>query len=152
MALTVSYDPSLDALAGAVVCVYTIRENATQTARIDYMSCGCSQQLDICIAQGADKTFTLQDATTVDYSSATEITFDIWESVNGGASVLSFSLTGGDIVLANAYSFTFDISGTESAAMTATRKHCEAWVTLSGGERRMVGAGAFRVQDTRKFD
>lgn len=151
MGLTVSYDPSLPALAGAVVCVYTIRANATQKARIDYMSCGCSQVLELCIAQGADKTFTLQDAATIDYSSATEITFDIWESING-ASVLSFSLTGGEIVLANAYSFTFDISGTESGAMSASSKYCEAWITLSGGERRMVGKGAFRVEDTRKFD
>ncbi|MDX1489438.1 MAG: hypothetical protein R3268_14605 [Acidiferrobacterales bacterium] len=115
------------------------------------MGCGCSQTLNLCIAQGADKTFSLFDASTVDYSSATEITFDIWESVTG-ASVLSKSLTGGDIVLSNAYTFTFDITGAESLAMSATTKHCEAWVTLSGGERRQVGSGRFKVQDTRKFD
>lgn len=115
------------------------------------MSCDCVQKLDLCIAQNADKQFILQDAATVDYSSATEITFDIWESKDG-ASVLSFSMTGGDIVLSSNNAFTFDVSNSESGAMTPTRKYCEAWVTVPGSVRRMVGAGGFRVIDTRKHD
>ena len=141
----------LPTLAGAVSCTAIIKENATQTARIDYMSCGCSKNLDLCIAQSADKTFNLQDASTIDYTSATEVTFDVWESING-ASVITKTLSGGDITLANAFTFTFDISGTESKAMSATRKYCEAWVTLAGGERRNVGRGTFTVEDTRKHD
>jgi len=151
MAIYVSTDPTLPTLAGAVVCTYTIRENATQTARIDYMSCGCSQKLDLCIAQGADKTITLRDAPTVDYSSATEIIFLLKESIDG-VQIFRKTLTGGDIVLANTYSFTFDVGGTESAAMTPGPKYCEAWVILSGDERRMVGKGVFRVEDTAEFD
>lgn len=153
MTINVSTDPTLPTLAGAVVCTYTIRSNATQTARIDYMSCGCPKTLDLCIAQGADKTFVLQDAPTIDYSSAVEITFDVWESdAPGSPLLLSRSLTGGDIILINAYSFTFDISGPESAALGTGNKRCEAWVILAGDEADPVGIGAFRVQNTRKFD
>ena len=151
MSMVISPRIVLPALAGVVICTHRIKENATQTARIDYMSCGCSQELDLCIAQSADKTFNLQDATTIDYSTATEVTFDVWESISG-TSVITKTLTGGDITLANAYTFTFDITGTESNAMSATTKYCEAWVTLSSGERRMVGKGRFKVEDTRKHD
>lgn len=151
MAIAVPGRIVLPSLIGSVFCPVKIRQNAAQTARVNYMSCACSQTLSLCIAQSADKTFNFQDASDVDYSSATEITFDIWENING-ASVFSASLTGGGIVLSNPYTFTLDITGTESGAMSATRKYCEAWVTLSGGERRMVGSGSFTVQDTRKHD
>lgn len=132
------------------VCTASIAENATQTARIEVMSC-CIKDLDLCIPQNAAKTFILQDATTVDYSGATEITFDVWESI-GGAAVIGKSLTGGGIILTNAYTMTFSLTGAESGAMTPTKKYCEVWVTLSTGERRIAGAGPFRVEDTRKHD
>ncbi len=114
------------------------------------MAC-CIKKLNMCIAQNADKTYLMADKPSIDFSSATEITFDIWETF-GGANILSFSLTGGDITLANDFTYTFDISAAESGAMSATRKYCETWITLSGGERQIAGAGVFNVEDTRKFD
>lgn len=114
------------------------------------MTCSI-QDLDLCIAQGADKNYQLYDLPSVDYSLASEITFDILERI-GDATVLTKTLSGGDITLVNDYTFSFTITGTESGAMTATRKYCEAWVTLSGGARRIVGAGWFTVEDTGKHD
>lgn len=149
MTLTIPKRIVLPALVGRVICVARIKQNARQVSRINYMAC-CSQKLNLCMAQYSDKTFVFQDSATVDYSSATEITFDIWESLNGAA-VLSKSLTGGSVTLANNYSFQVDVSNVESGAMSATRKYCEAWVTLSGGDRHMVGSGVFAVIDTRKF-
>lgn len=140
----------LTQLAGIVVCPVQIRENATQTVRIDYMTC-CIEALNICIAQNADTTYLFADKKSTDFSNATEITFDIWESFEG-AFVLGKSLTGGEIVLANDFTYTFDITNAESGAMSATRKYCETWITVPGSLRRMAGAGVFRVEDTRKFD
>lgn len=160
MTVIVSQNPVVDATAGAVIDSISvgyealetaqIEQDEMQTARIDYM--GCIQKIKLCIAQGADKTFQLIGPSTDDYSSATEITFDVWESVNGGASVLSKSLTGASLTLLNDYTIQFDISNSESGALSRGNKHCEAWITLSGGDRRCVGAGIFQVQDTRKFD
>lgn len=115
------------------------------------MSC-CIKNIDPCIAQNADKTFSFVDSVDVDYSLATEITFDVWENITTGAILLSKSLTGGSITLVNDYTFTLNVTDAESGAMTKGRKHSEAWVTLSGGERRCVGSGPFTVIDTRKFD
>lgn len=130
-----------------------ISENGTQTERIAPVSTECVTNISLCIAQNADKTFVLQDATDVSYENASEITFTVWESATGtGAAVLTKTLTGGDITLGNPYSFTFDVSNTESGALTPSNKYCEAWVTLASTERRLVGAGSFRVIDTRKFD
>lgn len=151
MTMAIPSDVALPVLAGAVFCVEKIKENATQTVRVDYMTC-CIQDLDICIAQNADKTIQFQDSATVDYSSATEITFTVWENAKDGAEVLNKTLTGGDITLASPNIFQLDITNAESGAMTTTRKYCEAWVTLAGGEQRMVGAGFFEVKDTRKHD
>lgn len=150
MTIAVGRRVTLPNLAGSVVCINMIDQNASQTIGIDYMSC-CIKKLDMCIAQNADKQFSMQDSSSVDFSSASEITFDIWESISG-TSVLSKSLTGGDITLVNDYTFQFDVTNSESGAMSATRKYCEAWVTLSGGDRQCVGAGLFEVKDTRKHD
>ncbi len=140
----------LTQMAGTVVCPVQIRQNATETVRIDYMTC-CIKVLYMCIAQNADKTYLMVDKSSTDFSAATEITFDIWENF-GGTLVLSKSLTGADITLANDFTYTFDITSTESGAMSATRKYCETWITASGGDRQISGAGVFEVKDTRKFD
>ena len=108
-------------LAGNVFCPIKVQQNATQIVRVDYMDC-CIKRLDMCIAQNADKTFSMQDSTAVDYSSATEITFDIWESI-GGASVLTKTLSGADITLASPNVFAFAVTAAESGAMTPARKY-----------------------------
>ena len=131
-------------------CVEVIRENAAQTLKVDFMDC-CVKKISPCMAQSADKTFSFQDADTVDYSLATEITFDIWQGI-GGVSLYSGSLTGGEITLVNDYTFSLTIDNTDSSTFPKGNQHCEAWVTLSGGERRCVGSGPFQVIDTRKYD
>jgi hypothetical protein len=115
------------------------------------MAC-CVQTISPCIVQGAAKVLDFTDNDTEDYSGATEITFDIWQGGVNGASLLSYSLTGTDITLINDYTFRASISNSDSASLPAGRHHCEAWVTLSGGERRCVGLGRFEVTDSRKHD
>lgn len=114
------------------------------------MSC-CIQSIDLCIAQGASKVFQMRDAQVEDFSSATEITFDVWEAFDGTL-LLSKTLTGGDIILPSPNIFQFSVTEAESGAISAGRKYCEAWVIIAGGDRQIVGEGSFRVQDTRKFD
>jgi len=134
----------------SVACTVAIQENATQTVVVDAMSC-TTKVIRLGIAQGADKTFVFQDAATVNYSAATEITFDVWDRATG-ASLLSKSMTGGDITLVSNNAYTLVVTNAESEAMTKGNKACETWVTTSIGKRRCVGTGTFRVEDTRKYD
>lgn len=133
------------------VCVEQIRENASQTIGVDVASC-CAKEIAPCIVQGAAKTFQFRDLETVDYSGATEITFNVWQRTVSGTLLLSKSKTGGDILTPDGHIFQLTFSNSESAALPSGSHHCEAWVTLSTGERRCVGIGRFRVQDARKYD
>lgn len=132
-------------------CDTPVREIATQNVRVSVANC-CIWDVEMCLPQGADKTFTMTDSETVDYTGAQEITFDIWTAKAGGTSLLSYSLSGGEITLVNDYRFTFTIDGATSENLPSGRKYCEAWVTLSDGRRRIVGAGPFTIEDTRKYD
>lgn len=133
------------------VCTEAIQQNDTQIMAVSVMAC-CVKQLDPCIVQGAAKVMQFRDAATEDYSGATEITFDVWQGGIGGTSLLSYSLTGTDITLVNDYTFQLTINNTDSASLPAGSHHCEAWVTMAGGERRCVGLGRFKVIDSRKYD
>lgn len=132
-------------------CDTPVREIATQNVRVSVANC-CIWDVEMCLPQGADKTFTMTDSEAVDYTGALEITFDVWTAKAAGTSLLSYSLTGGDISLVTDYRFTFSIDSATSEALAAGRWYCEAWVTLSDGRRRIVGAGPFIVEDTRKYD
>lgn len=138
-------------VGGIAQCPVPIRENDSQTIQVRIMAC-CVQDISPCIVQGAAKIFSFADNDTVDYSGASEITFDVWQNKISGTSLLSYSLTGGEITLANDYTFQMTIGNTDSLALPAGRHHCEAWVTLAGGERRCVGLGRFEVIDSRKHD
>ena len=140
----------LSASVSKPVCVEPVATDDLQIIRIETMAC-CMKFVDLCIAQNSDKTFQFQDSTDIDFSTATEVNFDIWESISG-SSVLSKTLTGGDITVASPNVLQMGITDTESGAMSATRKYCELWITVSGGDRFPAGAGVFRVIDTRKFD
>ena len=150
MSLVISPRIVLSASVSKPVCLDRICVDNLQLVRVDTMAC-CVKKIDLCIAQNSDKIFQFQDSSSVDFSTATEVNFDIWESLNG-ATVLSQTLTGGDIIVASPNVLQTDITGTESGAMSATRKYCEIWITVSGGDRFLAGAGSFRVIDTRKFD
>lgn len=150
MSITLSPGIIMAGLAGVSICSVRVAANQTQNVRINYMSC-CIEAISLCIAQYADKTFSFTDRSGADFSTATEITFTIWEDANSGALVLNKTLSGADIILASPSTFQLEVTSTESGAMTTTRKYCEAWVTASGGDRSMVGAGTFDVKDTRKF-
>jgi hypothetical protein len=134
-----------------LVCNIGIRQNDTQTLGVRAMKC-CTKEINPCIAENADKTLNFVDLDTVDYSGATEITFDVWQNGQGGTNVVSKSLTGGTITLAEDHRFTCNITATDSDAMGPGHHWCEAWVTLSGGEKRLVGAGRFKCENTRKHD
>ena len=140
----------LSASVSKPVCPEIIKTDDLQIVRVNTMAC-CIERLDMCIAQHSDKTFRFTDTTNVDFSTATEVNFDIWESI-GGAAVLSKTLTGGDITVASPNVLQMGITATESGAMTPTKKYAEIWITVSGGDRFPAGAGVFHVQDTRKFD
>lgn len=140
--------PTVPALAA---CVIAVRERAIQTMEVRVGSC-CAWTIEPCIVQGAAKVFRFDDLDTVDYSGATEITFDVWRRETGGANLLSKSLSAADITLPDSTMFSLSVSNAESAALPAGRHYCEAWVTLSTGERRCVGLGDFVVIDSRKHD
>lgn len=150
MSLALSWGLSLASGAQSGPCVVRIRASAaTQEVTVRMTDC-CSDRFDMCMLQGADKTFILTDAATADFSGATEITFDVWDSI-GGVSVLSYSLTGGEISLPDDNKISFAIPNATSTTLTAKRLYAEAWVTFADGTR--IGAkGMFRVEDTRKFD
>ena len=151
MTITLSPGIIMTGLAGASICLVPIRANQTELVRIDYMSC-CVENISLCIAQNADKTYSFSDNSGVDFSAATEISFTIWESRGDGVLVLDKTLSAGDITLASPTVFQLHVTHDDSSAMTPTRKYCEVWVTLLGGEQRLTGAGHYLVEDTRKFD
>jgi hypothetical protein len=140
--------PSVPPLA---YCLVPVREDAIQIARVDVMTC-CVWKISLCVAQGAEKIFAFEDAATVDYSGATEITFDVWRDGIGGASLLSYSMTDDEIILVADNRFQFTLAGSVSALLPPGPHHAEAWVTLSTGARRLVGMGSFTVTDTRRHD
>lgn len=154
--MTIFPSGRLVTLGGVAVtgCIIRVQQITSQELRVSAMAC-CVKEIDPCIAQGAAKTFTFTDAASVDYSTATEITFDVWDKrpgQAGAASLYSGSLTGGQITQPTDYQFRLTIDGTESVALAAGRHWCEAWVTTSGGDPLLVGAGVFKVIDTRKQD
>lgn len=114
------------------------------------MAC-CPNEIDLCIAQGADKTFRFEFPSSENIGAATEITFEIWADRTTGASLLSKSLTGGGITIISDTAFTVPVTDTESAAFTRGLKYCEAWVTTSSG-LYLAGFGPFEVTDTRGQD
>lgn len=133
------------------ICTYQVRLREIQTVRINVLSC-CIYKNDMCIAQSEDQVYRMQDALTADYSGATEITFDVWQGGIGGVSLISLSLTGGDITIPTDNSFQFKIDDTVSTALPIGKHYYEAWVVTSAGDKKPVGAGSFRVEDTRKYD
>lgn len=133
------------------VCLVGIAENASQDIGVSVMAC-CPKKISPCIAQGAAKIFRFSDAATVDYSGALEITFDVWAVNINGANVFSKSLTGGGITLIDTNTFQLDVTNDESLLLPIGWSHCEAWVTLSNGDRRLVGIGNLEVTDTRMHD
>lgn len=133
------------------VCSIPIRENGTEIVRVSVMAC-CAKQISPCIVQGAAKTFQFTDAATVDFTGATEATFTIWQKNVAGTQLLNKSYTGADITFPSDNVFALTISNSESAALPAGIQYCEAWVTISTGERRCVGLGRFTVEDSRKHD
>lgn len=147
MTLAISW--ALSAATGAQTspCPIRIRMATSFEARIKMTAC-CSETFDLCILQGADKTFTLTDAATADYSDATEVEFSTWR---GGSQTLSYTATGGDITQPTDYQFTFSIPNADSETLAGGRHDAEIWVTFSDGTR--VGSkGILTVQDTRNFD
>ena len=135
---------------GVPVCTYRTKSYALHIERFTFMAC-CVKRLDLCIAQGADKTFRFVESET-DLTGVSEITFDIWAGNINGTSLVSLSLTGSDITVPDPEFFQFSIDRTTSGNLAAGRHYCEAWVTSSEGDRLIVGAGKFEVQDTRKHD
>lgn len=112
------------------------------------MTACCEKTFELCILQGADKSFTLSDLATADYSDATEVTFDVWQ---GATNVLSYSLTGGDITQPTDYQIAFTIPNADSDTLPAGTLSAEVWVTFSDASR--IGSkGSFKVTDTRKHD
>jgi hypothetical protein len=132
-----------------------VNDDAEQAIRIDIMSC-CVEEIYGCIAQGAAKRFSFEDAQDADFSGASEITFDVWQkNWKGepiGDPIFSASLTGGGVDPATPSRFIVRVGNVASAALPAGSHYCEAWVTLSSGNRRCVGKGRFDVIDTRKYD
>lgn len=133
-------------------CTLAVRENGTQVIGVRYMYCDGIYRIEPVIAQNADKLFQLKDTQSTDYSLADEITFDIWQGSISGPNLFSTSLTGGGIIVPADNIISFEIDSATSGAFPIGRQYCEAWVTISGGFRRCIGAGPFTVKDTRKFD
>lgn len=155
MSVRISSGLVISSLAERVPCPIRIREITSQTIRVSILAC-CYQQDEICIVQGAAKDFSCVDSSAgADYSSATEITFDIWDKKPGAAgatNLVSRSLSGITITVANDTTFSFSISSAQSVALPAGAGWYEAWVTQAGGELRLVGAGRVRIIDMRKQD
>lgn len=146
------HDVVLPAYLGVKICTHRVFYEPVQTVRIRTMGCGCDRKLSLCIYQNEDRTFQMQADSSVDLSSATEITFNVWSRLGGGTLLLSKTLTGGDIVLSNPYTYVFDVSNAESGALTPGVKYCETWAILPGDDKNTLGTGRFRVIDTEKFD
>ncbi len=149
MTITIDESIGLGGYAGPAIFTLPMRLITTQTIQVSFMA-DCYQEIDPCIPQGADRAFIFVDRGGADISAATEITVDIWQTING-ASVFSASLTGGGVTLPADDRIMFELTGAESAAIDAGNRHIEIWVTLSG-DRYLLGMGPFKVIDTRKYD
>ena len=118
------------------------------------MTC-CIQKISLCIGQANDKGFLFtaydQDGALLDVSAANEITFIVSDQVTS-AILLTKTLSGGTVTLNNAHQFSIDITSAESGALPVGALYCEVGLVNSGGDKYTLGAGPFKVQDTRIWD
>lgn len=135
-----------------VTCVVGVREIATQTVKVSTMTCDCEKRISLCISQSAAIQYRFEAVAGSDFSLALEITFDVWQGGISGANLISKSFTGGTINKLSDTTFSTNISNAESQALPTGRHYSEVWVTLLNGDRRKLGAGPFRVIDTRRYD
>lgn len=137
MTFALSWALSVASGSRAAPCIVPVRLTAC-----------CGGKFELCILQGASKTFTLRDAAIANYGDAVEITFTTWK---GGAETLSYSATGGEVTQPTDHTATFNIPHTDSTELDAGRHYAEVWITFSDGTR-IGGRGTLRVEDTRKYD
>lgn len=135
-----------------ITCVVSVREFATQIVKVSTMTCECEKRIYLCISQSAAIQYRFEAAAGSDFSLAPEITFDVWQGGISGANLISKSFTGGTINKLSDNTFSTNISNAESKALPVGRHYSEVWVTLLNGDRRKLGAGPFRVIDTRRYD
>jgi len=134
-----------------VVCVIVSYSDGTETIVVDVRSCRV-RRVNVEIQQGAAKTFLFADNPAVDFTGATEVTFDLWRNNINGTSLLSKTYTGGDITFTDDNIVSVPITAAESLALPAGGHWLEVWVTPSEGGPLCLAAGAFRVFDRRKRD
>lgn len=103
------------------------------------------------MAQHNDKRFFVnvidQDGVAMDISAASELTVIIAPSVTGTAAITK-TLTGGGITLSGNTAYFFDISDTESGALTPGTLYHEHQIDTAGGDKVTILAGPFVLQDT----
>lgn len=118
------------------------------------MTC-CIKKISLCIGQWNDKAFLFtaydQTGALLDVSDASEITFIVASQVNGTI-LLTKTLSGGSVILSNAHQFRVEITAAESGALAADTLYCEVGLVNSGGDKYTLGAGPFKVEDTRIWD
>lgn len=132
-------------------CPVRIDTTKTQNVRINIMACCGTDKFHLCVDQSSDTPFTLTDADTVDFTAATEIVFGVWRTNVNGASLLSYSLTGGEISLIADNVITFTIPNADSGSLPPGKHHAELWV-VTPGPIRSDAVGTLTVRDTRNFD
>jgi len=118
------------------------------------MTC-CIKKIDLCIGQGNDKSFLFtardQSGALLDVSGAQEITMIVAAKVTS-APIITKTLTGGTITLNNAHQFTAAFTDTQTASLSPEVLYCEVGIVSATGMKYTLGAGPFRVQDTRIWD
>jgi len=126
---------------------------ATNTIEVEVNTLRCEQQIPVRLyaLQNSGRIYQFTDVdANLDFSAATVITFDVWETISSGSpQLISEDLTGGvSVIDTNA----IQVSLEDGDLSVPTGEYWwELWATI-GSDNKLVGRGDFVVRDTRKFD
>lgn len=110
----------------------------------------CIHAENFCIAQLNDESLVFEDA-TADFSSITEAYFIIASDAAYATRLIEKTLTGSGITQPDATQLAVNMTSAETN-LTPGNYYWEVSIVLSGGDKKTIGQGRMRVEDTGAFD
>jgi len=135
-----------------VACFISVKMYATINVKVDVLNCERQKPTILYALQNSGRIYEFTDVDdNVDFSSASAVTFGVWDSIASGSNQqISKSLGSG--ITANDTNKILVTLEDSDLNLTATTFWWELWVTTFSGDNKIVARGDFVVQDTRKYD
>lgn len=151
MSFRLSRRKVISSLIDNVTCNHEIDAATQIEVRVSYLNCNKQKPTTLYSLQNSGRNFKFTDVEEiVDYSTASEITFGVWDSVDAGSTQHFSKSLGSGTVVVNENTVLVIVEDSDMN-IPSGRLWWELWATVAG-DNRTVGRGYFMVQDTRKYD